>query len=124
MYEVRVRSGFTAAHQVRYEGGDVEPLHGHNWKVEVFVACKGLDASGMGVDFYEVKRVLDECLQELTYSTLNENPALGGANPTSENIARWIYDRLAPEIETDGVTIGRVDVAEQDQYAASYIPRP
>lgn len=122
MYEVRVRGGFTAAHQVRYSNGDVEPLHGHNWKVEVIVVCEGLDSSGMGIDFYQVKRVLDECLQELTYTTLNENPALDGANPTSENIARWIYDSLVPEIETNGVAIGRVDVAEQDHYTASYIP--
>lgn len=124
MYEVRVRSGFAAAHQVRYMDGDLEPLHGHNWKVEVLVTCKGLDASGMVIDFYQVKRALDECLSELTYTTLNENPALAGLNPTSENLARWIYDRLVPDIESDGVRIGRVDVAEQEHYEASYVPAP
>lgn len=122
MYEVRVTGGFTAAHQVRYSDGDLEPLHGHNWQVEVMVACNELDGSGMVVDFYQVKRALDECLLELTYTTLNENPALGGMNPTSENIARWIYDNLTPRIDSDGVAIRRVDVSEQERYTASYVP--
>lgn len=124
MYEVRVRGSFAAAHQVRYESGDQEPLHGHNWNVEVMVVGDGLDPSGMVVDFYDVKRALDECLSELTYTTLNENSALGGINPTSENLARWIYDRLTPDIERDGVTVARVEVAEQDAYRASFIPGP
>ncbi|MFQ5893966.1 MAG: 6-pyruvoyl tetrahydropterin synthase family protein [Nitrospinota bacterium] len=124
MYEVRVRGGFPAAHQVRYTDGDLEPLHGHNWQVEVVVACQALDAAGMGIDFVEAHRALEECLRELTYTNLNDNPALAGLNPTSENLARWIYDRLVPVIERDGVSIARVDVAEQDRYAASYIPAP
>jgi 6-pyruvoyltetrahydropterin/6-carboxytetrahydropterin synthase len=124
MYEVCVSGGFAAAHQVRYSNGDLEPLHGHNWRVEVMVSCRDLDASGMVVDFCHVRRALDECLQELTYTTLNENPALEGINPTSENIARWIYERLSPELESDGVGVSRVDVSEQERYTASYVPGP
>ena len=124
MYEVRVRGGFNAAHQVRLSDGELESLHGHNWQVEVVVACQALDAAGMGIDFVEAHRALEACLKELTYTNLNDNPALGGLNPTSENLARWICDRLAPMIERDGVAIARVDVAEQDRYMASYIPTP
>ncbi|MFB3071995.1 MAG: 6-carboxytetrahydropterin synthase, partial [bacterium] len=76
------------------------------------------------IDFVEAHRALEACLEELTYTNLNDNPALGGLNPTSENLARWIYGRLASVIERDGVTIARVDVAEQDRYVASYIPTP
>ncbi len=124
MYEVRVRGGFPAAHQVRYADGTVEVLHDHNWQVEVVVACEALDSAGMGVDFVEVDRALEACLAELANTNLNDNPALAGINPTSENLARWVYDRLVPAIERDGVRLARVDVAEQDRYAASYRPAP
>lgn len=124
MYEVRVRGGFSASHQVRYADGETEPLHGHNWQVEVVVACRALDEAGMGIDFVEAHRALEACLGQLTYTNLNDNPALGGLNPTSENIARWIYDRLASALERDGIAISRVDVAEQDRFSASYIPTP
>ncbi len=124
MYEIRVRGGFSAAHQVRYADGELESLHGHNWQVEAVMACQALDEAGMGIDFVEAHRALEACLEELTYTNLNENPALGGLNPTSENLARWIYGRLTSAIERDGVTIARVDVAEQDRYVASYIPTP
>ncbi len=122
MYEICVRGGFSAAHQVRYADGELESLHGHNWQVEVVMACQALDEAGMGIDFVEAHRALEACLEELTYTNLNDNPALGGLNPTSENLARWIYGRLTSVIERDGVTIARVDVAEQDRYVASYIP--
>lgn len=124
MYEIRVRGGFSAAHQVRYADGELESLHGHNWQVEAVMACQALDEAGMGIDFVEAHRALEACLEELTYTNLNDNPALGGLNPTSENLARWIYGRLTSVIERDGVTIARVDVAEQDRYVASYIPTP
>ncbi len=124
MYEIRVRGGFSAAHQVRYSDGELESLHGHNWQVEAVMACQALDEAGMGIDFVEAHRALEACLEELTYTNLNDNPALGGLNPTSENLARWIYGRLTSVIERDGVTIARVDVAEQDRYLASYIPTP
>jgi 6-pyruvoyltetrahydropterin/6-carboxytetrahydropterin synthase len=122
MYEVRVRGSFPASHQVRFADGTVESLHEHNWRVEVVVACEALDPAGMVVDFEQVDQALEACLAELTGTNLNDNPALAGLNPTSENLARWVYERLAPLLERDGVRLAQVDVAEQDRYAASYRP--
>ena len=50
MYEVIVKSTFSAAHQLRYHDGKYENLHGHNWAAIVTVETNELDAIGVGID--------------------------------------------------------------------------
>ena len=51
MYELMVNSRFSAAHNLRNCGGKCEGLHGHNWRVEVFVRAETLGKGGMVLDF-------------------------------------------------------------------------
>lgn len=121
MYTVRVKDGFCAAHRLNDYQGQCESLHGHNWKVEVTICGEYLQPNGLLVDFTIVKKILRAALSELDHKMLNEMPEFAKLNPTSENIARTIYNRFSnhPELGENRVT--QVTVWESDNACASYI---
>lgn len=116
MYEIKICSSFSAAHNLRDYRGKCENLHGHNWKVEAIFAYKSLDKSGMAVDFKEAKKMLKDVLEEFDHSYLNETGIFKKVNPTSENMAKYIYDRLAKQDSH----ISSVSVWENDNSCATY----
>lgn len=120
MYELRVRSGFAAAHQLRGYQGSCENLHGHNWKVEVVVRVEELDEIGIGLDFRQIAQVTRDLLSTLDHRNLNEVEPFTKSNPTSENLARWLYPELGRRLNRPGIQVSRVTVMETEDYAASY----
>ena len=96
MYEVTVKTGFSAAHQLRYYDGKYENLHGHNWIAIVTVETKELDKIGLGVDFVVLKKNVVDILSRLDYKNINEVPPFDSKNPSAENISRWLFGELAP----------------------------
>jgi len=92
MYDIKVKSSFSAAHNLKNYKGKCENLHGHNWTVEAVFSYESLDKDGMAVDFRLAKEALNEVTEKLDHSYLNDIKILKGINPTSENIARFIYD--------------------------------
>jgi len=98
MYSVKVEGVFSSAHNLRGYKGKCESLHGHNWKVEVTVVKSGLDKIGMVADFKQIKARLSQVLDKLDHKYLNKLAYFRKINPTSENIAEYIYDNLRPEI--------------------------
>lgn len=94
MYEVRVRAGFSAAHQLRLYDGSLEPIHGHDWKVEAVFRGPELDGIGVLTDFVPVQKALAEVLGGLHHQNLNDAPLLGGKNPTAEHVARVVFEQL------------------------------
>lgn len=94
MYEALIISDFSAAHMLRHYKGKCENIHGHNWKVEVLVSSENLDKLGMVVDFKELKKKVNAVLGKLDHKNLNDVPYFKKVNPTSENIAKYIYDRV------------------------------
>jgi len=95
MYTIRVSASFSAAHHLRDYGGKCENQHGHNWRVTACLGGETLGPDGMLFDFSELRRLLRETLAELDHSNLNAHPDFTQTNPTAENIAQWIYSRLA-----------------------------
>jgi 6-pyruvoyltetrahydropterin/6-carboxytetrahydropterin synthase len=120
MYEVKVITQFAAAHQLRNFKGKCEELHGHNWKVEVSLAGTTLNAAGLLIDFQEVKEATGRILSELDHSFLNEIPYFKERNPSSENIAAYLFDKLSNEFDGDMVTVVQVTAWESDSACASY----
>jgi 6-pyruvoyltetrahydropterin/6-carboxytetrahydropterin synthase len=98
MYSIRVSAEFSAAHNLRGYKGKCEELHGHNWKVEIMARSRKLDKLGMVLDFTIVKSELKKVLEELDHKYLNSLPAFKKANPTSENIAGYLYRRIKTRI--------------------------
>lgn len=94
MYEIKVTDEFSGAHNLRHYKGKCERLHGHNWKVEVSLRARGLNAQGMVMDFSELKKKLKEVLSSLDHQYLNGIGHFKKNNPTSENIARFIHTEL------------------------------
>ncbi len=120
-FELTLKSEFSAAHRLRLPDGSLEPLHGHNWQVEVELAGPKLDPSGMLADFTVVQPALTAITAELHDRYLNELPAFESVNPSTEEVARLIHDRFAPKLPKS-VVIRRVRVWETRQCAAAYIP--
>ena len=120
MYEVKIVTQFAAAHRLENFKGKCEGLHGHNWKVEVFLVGQELDHAGLLMDFGVVKARTKQLLEEIDHKYLNELAAFQDRNPSSENLARYLYERLGALFNGDRVKIHRVDVWESDTSCASY----
>ena len=120
MYEIKIMTQFSAAPRLENFYGKCEALHGHNWKVEVFLAGDKLDEAGLLQDFGAVKARTRDLLEEVDHKYLNELPAFAHQNPSSENLACYLYQRLAAALNRDGVKVSRVSVWESDTSCASY----
>ena len=120
MFEVTIIKTFSAAHLLAEIGGKCEELHGHNFKVEVTVGAESLNEEGILIDFRIVKKWLKDILDRLDHQHLNELPFFQGTNPSSENIARFIFTAMKPPAQSHNVQIVRVKVWESDTAAVTY----
>jgi len=120
MYELMVEDNFSAAHQLRGYKGECEKLHGHNWRVQVYVVADRLNDIDIAIDFHELKAYLKDILSHLDHRFLNEIFPFTEINPSSENIARWIYDNMKKKVHHEGVRVAAVTVWESETASATY----
>jgi len=120
MYALKIISTFAAAHQLREYAGKCEKMHGHNWKVEVCVKGEEPGNDGLLVDFGIIKERTRHVIDTLDHEFLNELEPFKTLNPSSENIARHIFESLALELNSDIVKVSKVSVWESDTACASY----
>lgn len=120
MYKLSKTFRFESAHRLPNHQGKCQRLHGHDWKLRVILESPSLiesgSSTGMVMDFYDMKQAVQPMLEELDHHFINE---VGGLeNPTSEVLARWIFDRLAPTIPT----LAAIIVDETDGASCEYRP--
>ena len=120
MYHLMIKTAFSAAHNLINYQGDCENLHGHNWRVEVTVSARELDNAGLGIDFKVLKKQTNQLLDELDHKYLNDLEPFRLSSPSSENISRYLFERLSKSLNSDNVTVERVNVWESDNACASY----
>ena len=120
IFEVYIETHFSAAHALRGYPGDCARLHGHNWIIQVYVRCRELDDIGIGIDFRVIKENVKDVLQGLDHFNMNELPAFQEDNPTSENIAKYLYRELSNRIDSDKVKVSKVKVSETPNAGAFY----
>ena len=120
MYEISVESVISASHRLNGYKGKCENLHGHNWRVEATVAAEELDATGLVMDFGDLRKALHQAVDDFDHADLNEQPAFAQCNPSSENLSRIVFDRLAKSLDGDRVSVVRVRVWETEGSCASY----
>ncbi len=120
-YELRVRADFSASHQIRLPDGKMEPLHEHSWRVDLFVEGDTLDENGLLMDFADLNRRLTDITDGLNQSCLNGHAAFAAHCPTTERLARFIHDTLAPGLP-EPIRITKVRVHETPDCAAAYLP--
>lgn len=122
MFELTVSSEFCAAHALSIKGS-TEPVHGHNFRVTAKIAGPGLDNDGLLCDFHEVERALKQVIEPLHNRNLNETEPFKSVNPSAENIARHIADRLSTLLGPSLGSIARVrcvQVTEAPGCSATY----
>ena len=122
MFEVEVQDEFSAAHFLKLYDGTWEPRHGHNWKVSVVMRSEKLDSMGVVVDFEALKPSLKKICAEFHEISFNEHPDFKNEklNPSTENIARLICERLSKNFNSDNAKIVKVTVWETPEASASY----
>ena len=122
MYEVTIIKSFSAAHVLAEIGGKCEELHGHNFKVEVTVAALELNPNGLLIDFRIFKKWLDEILDDIDHKHLNIIPSFAGINPSAENIAKYICEKMELKVKLAKVNVVGVKIWESENAAVTYIP--
>ncbi len=115
-----IRTDFSAAHCLQEVGGKCESLHGHNFTVEVAVESEALNDLGMVIDFRLLKNKTQALLQALDHSYLNELPPFKGKNPSSENLASYIFQELTRQVDRKGCRLSWVSVWESETSRATY----
>jgi len=122
MYQARVELEFSAAHFLSHYRGKCEKLHGHNYRVRLWVQGTELDAGGLLADFSILRKALKEVIDPLDHSNLNDMEVFGN-DPSAERIARFIFEKLAeklPEHGVDPALLYAVDVFEKAGNMARY----
>lgn len=120
MFELMIETQVAAAHQLRCYKGRCENLHGHNWKIQVFVLAEKLNEIDLAIDFHELKQMTEEILAPLDHSFLNDIFPFTEKNPSSENIAKWVYDSLKKRLVESSVELAAVSVWESETASATY----
>ena len=121
LFEVMIERNFSSAHQLRGYKGKCENLHGHNYKVEIYARGRELDNIGLLVDFGELKAAADEVVQYLDHRNINELPPFDvELNPSAENLARYILERVASRVGDERVEVYKVRCFETPTSVATY----
>ena len=116
MFELKAQMYFSAAHHLLNYDGACENQHGHNWLVEAYVKGTELDKSNILVDYKVIKTNLKEVLDYLDHKDINELPEFKGISPSSEILARYIYNKMKEKISL----ISKISVWETPTSCASY----
>ncbi|HST53537.1 MAG TPA: 6-carboxytetrahydropterin synthase QueD [Pyrinomonadaceae bacterium] len=121
MFEVMIERNFSSAHQLRGYRGKCENLHGHNYKIEIYARGRELDKTGLLVDFVELKAAADEIVNYLDHRNINELPPFDEElNPSAENLARFILERVASRVGDERVQVFKVRCFETPTSVATY----
>jgi len=121
MFSLKVTESFSAGHQLKGYRGKCEAVHGHNFKVEVMVEGDQLDKCGLLIDFKLLKKLLDGVLDKLDHTLLNKVPPFNKINPSAENLAKYIFEKLEKKLPA-GVELVETCVWESESAGASYRP--
>ena len=122
MYELKIITHFSAAHQLREFQGQCEHLHGHNWKIEVCVTSDVLDDAGIVIDFRILKNHVKTIMATLDHKFLNDLAPFKDQNPSSENIARYVAEELSSLVESNEIKVSRVTAWESENSCATFYP--
>ncbi len=120
MFEISTEGGFSAAHHLNRYDGPCENVHGHNWQVRAVVGCETLNALGIGMDFRTLRASLADILKELDHTDLNTIFDAKKQNPSSENCARYIFEKLEIALAKEACRVLRIEVTETPGNTAAY----
>jgi 6-pyruvoyltetrahydropterin/6-carboxytetrahydropterin synthase len=98
MFTIKVETHFRASHQLTLPDGSKEPLHHHNWVVSTSISSDNLDSMGLVMDFSRLKAMVDKTIVGFDNVLLDSIDYFRRNNPSAENVAKYIFDKLEPKI--------------------------
>ena len=119
-YEVMIERNFSSAHQLRGYKGKCENLHGHNYRVEIYARGEELNNIGLLIDFGDLKTAADEIVKYLDHRNINELPPFDELQPSAENLAKYVLERVAQRVGDERVQIYKVRCFETPTSVATY----
>ncbi|MBC8527451.1 MAG: 6-carboxytetrahydropterin synthase QueD [Candidatus Cloacimonetes bacterium] len=122
MFVINIYSHFSAAHRLDGYNGACANIHGHNWKVRLSVACIKTDSIGMTIDFKVLKKQFEKILSEFDHKYLNDLEIFSKHNPTSEFIAKIIFEKVSTLLNNSNFKVKQVEVWESEKYSVVYSP--
>jgi len=122
MFEISVEYSFAAGHALRGYKGKCEHVHGHNYRICVSVAGEQLNSIGLLMDFVDLRAALKAFAERLDHGFLNDLPPFDQLNPSAENLAKYFWEGLEPEVRKQGLHVQSVTVWETDTTSATYRP--
>lgn len=120
MFELSVQLEFAAGHHLEGYPGDCARPHGHNFVVVAYARSQGLDSIGMAMDFRQLKKAAQEIIAPWDHQDLNTLPDFQEINPSAEQIAKLMYQRLSQLIDSEQTWVDRVTVWENSRCSATY----
>ena len=122
MFELKIKNNFSAAHKLAMVGEKCENLHGHNWHIEARVSGETLNSAGVLVDFGNIKKYVNEIMDDLDHKYLNEIEVFNEEQPTSERIAIYIATKLQTFLSEldEEVKVSSVTAWESEDASATY----
>jgi 6-pyruvoyltetrahydropterin/6-carboxytetrahydropterin synthase len=122
MFQISAEYTFSAGHALRGYKGKCENVHGHNYKVQVTVAGESLNSIGLLMDFVDLRAAIKSLVDRLDHHFLNDLPPFDKLNPSAENLAKYFYDGLDPQVREQGNQVSAVKVWETDTTSATFSP--
>ena len=119
MFTVSVETHFRASHQLVMPDGSKEPIHHHYWSVTADVSSERLNNMGVVIDFHKLRAVLDNSITELNNTSLDRIECFRQNNPTAENVAKYIYEKLCKKLP-EGVMLRSITVVEEPGCSAKF----
>ena len=119
MFTVSVKTGFRAAHQLTLPDGSKEPVHSHNWAVIADVSADSLNAMGVAMDFRRLKTAVDNIIGEFDNKSLDKFDYFRRNNPSAENVAKYVYEKLEPKLPK-GLKVQSIKVVEEPGCSAKF----
>jgi 6-pyruvoyltetrahydropterin/6-carboxytetrahydropterin synthase len=114
---------FAAAHAIRGHTRGCENLHGHNYRVRVYLQAAALDTLGMVLDFADLKEMMHEVLSPFDHRVLNDIPPFDQRNTTAELLAQHVYEEVERRLAgQQRVQVIRAEVWENDSSCAVFEP--
>ena len=112
MFTISVETHSRASHRLNLPDGDKEPAHYHDWVVTAEVSRKKLDNMAVVINFQKLKHMLDEIISDFHNSALNKFRYFQQNNPSAENVARYIFEKLDKKLPK-GTKLENVKVVEE-----------
>lgn len=120
MYEAAYETTFCATHVLTKDGRPLEPVHGHDWRVEVVAGADALDEIGVVVDFEHLKQAVADVAARFHYKDINSHPDLRALSPSAEVLARYFFQEVRKGMGAEGRRLRRVRVWEAPGCSATY----